>query len=54
MPDLTPLRNEVFPIGINAGTGGTAFGLPIICQSFKNATGGNGLDGNGLDGVVIF
>lgn len=33
LPDLTPLRNDVLPIGINAGIGGKAFGLPMICQT---------------------
>ena len=44
LPDLTPFKNDVGPKGINAGTGGTALELPMICQSFKKATAGTGLD----------
>ena len=40
LPDLTPFKNDVRPIGSKAGVGGTAFGLPIICQSLKNPASG--------------
>lgn len=37
-PDLTPLRNEVRPIGISGGV--FVFGLPTICQILKNPVSG--------------
>lgn len=37
-PDLTPLRNEVRPIGISGGM--FVLGLPMICQILKNPVSG--------------
>lgn len=50
-PDLTPLRNDVLPIGINAGM--LVLGLPTICQILKKPSGGSG---NCLcgDGVMMY
>jgi hypothetical protein len=47
LPDLTPLRNVVRPIGSIGGIGGSALGLPIICQIRKNPV--SGIWGNGVD-----
>jgi len=38
LPDLTPFKNEVLPIGIKAGVGGIAFGFPMICQILKGTS----------------
>jgi hypothetical protein len=41
LPDLTPFKNVVLPMGINGGMGGLAFGLPMICQILKNPVSGS-------------
>ncbi len=39
LPDLTPFRNEVRPMGINAGIFLSL--LPVICQILKKPISGN-------------
>ena len=39
LPDFTPFKNVVLPIGINAGV--LVFLLPTICQILKNPVSGN-------------
>jgi hypothetical protein len=41
LPDLTPFRNVVRPMGISAGIGGFALGFPMICQILKNPVSGS-------------
>ena len=41
LPDLTPFRNEVRPIGNKAGIGGSDFGLPTMCQILKKPSWGS-------------
>ena len=43
-PDLTPASQDDLDMGKIGGTGGTAFGLPMIWWIFKKATAGIGLD----------
>ena len=39
LPDLTPLRNDVRPMGINAGV--LVLGLPTMCQILKKPSWGS-------------
>jgi hypothetical protein len=39
LPDLTPFKNDVRPMGISAGM--FLFTLPVICQILKKPSSGN-------------